>query len=88
MIDAKTFHTRQVRVNGLMMIGISFSVRVATEIISSDSFQSIAGQFSAIKLGIEMVGTSKQPASVNHPVLKNRACPVRDMGKRLTRRHK
>jgi hypothetical protein len=64
MGDAITFSTSQVGVIGLMMIGISFSGIVATEIISSDSFQSLAGQFSATKLGIEMVGTSKQPASM------------------------
>nr|WAH99816.1 MAG: hypothetical protein OI716_00210 [Candidatus Methanoperedens sp.] len=64
MGDAITFSTSQVGVIGLMMIGISFSGIVATEIISSDSFQSLAGQFSATKMGIEMVGTSKQPASM------------------------
>ncbi len=64
MGDAITFSTSQVGVIGLMMIGISFSGIVATEIISSDSFQSLAGQFSATKMGIEMVGTSKQPASL------------------------
>ncbi len=64
MGDAITFSTSQVGVIGLMMIGISFSGIVATEIISSDSFQSLAGQFSATRLGIEMVGTSKQPASM------------------------
>ena len=62
--DAITFSTSQVGVIGLMMIGISFSGIVATEIISSNSFQSLAGQFSATRLGIEMVGTSKQPASM------------------------
>jgi hypothetical protein len=64
MGDAITFSTSQVGVIGLMMIGISFSGIVATEIISSDSFQSLAGQFSAMRLGIEMVGTSKQPAGM------------------------
>jgi hypothetical protein len=64
MGDAITFSTSQVGVIGLMMIGISFSGIVATEIISSNSFQSLAGQFSATRLGIEMVGTSKQPASM------------------------
>ncbi|KPQ42311.1 MAG: hypothetical protein MPEBLZ_03135 [Candidatus Methanoperedens nitroreducens] len=64
MGDAITFSTSQVGVIGLMMIGISFSGIVATEIISSNSFQSLAGQFSATRLGIEMAGTSKQPASM------------------------
>ncbi len=64
MGDAITFSTSQVGVIGLMMIGISFSGIVATEIISSNSFQSLAGQFSAARLGIEMTGTSKQPASM------------------------
>jgi hypothetical protein len=64
MSDAITFGTSQIGVIGLMVITISFSGIIATAIISSDSHQSLAGQFSATRLAIEMVGTSKQPASM------------------------
>lgn len=64
MSDAITFGTSQIGVIGLMVITISVSGIIATAIISSDSQQSLAGQFSATRLAIEMVGTSKQPVSM------------------------
>jgi hypothetical protein len=64
MADAVSFATSQIGVIGLMVITISVSGIIATAIISSDSHQSLAGQFSATRLAIEMVGTSKQPVSM------------------------
>jgi len=64
MADAIPFATSQIGVIGLMVITISVSGIIATSIISSDSYQSLAGQFSATRLAVEMVGTSKQPVSM------------------------
>lgn len=64
MADAITFGTSQIGVIGLMVITISVSGIIATAILGSDSQQSLAGQFSATRLAIEMVGTSKQPVSM------------------------
>lgn len=66
MADAISFSTSQIGVIGLMMITLSVSGFIATSIINSDSQQSLAGEFSATRLAIEMVGTSKQPASMNY----------------------
>ncbi|MGB8217419.1 MAG: hypothetical protein WCE94_08965 [Candidatus Methanoperedens sp.] len=66
MADAVSFATSQIGVIGLMVITISVSGFIATSIISSDSQQSLAGEFSATRLAIEMVGTSKQPANMNY----------------------
>ena len=64
MADAVSFATSQIGVIGLMVITISVSGIIATSIISSDSYQSLAGQFSATRLAVEMVGTSKLPVSM------------------------
>ncbi len=66
MADAVSFSTSQIGVIGLMVITISVSGIIATSIISSDSQQSLAGEFSATRLAIEMVGTSKQPANMTY----------------------
>ncbi len=64
MGDAIGFSVEQIGVIGLMVIGISFSGFIATIILNSDSHQSVAGEFSAVRLAIDMVGTSKQPATM------------------------
>ncbi len=64
MGDAIEFSVEQIGVIGLMVIAISFSGMIATTILNSDSHQSVAGEFSAVRLAIEMVGTSKQPATM------------------------
>jgi hypothetical protein len=64
MGDAIGFSVEQIGVIGLMVIGISFSGLTATTILSSDSHQSVVGEFSAVRLAIDMVGTSKNPATM------------------------
>ncbi len=64
MGEAMGFGVEQIGVIGLMVIGISFSGIVAGVILNSDSYQSVAGEFSAVRLAVEMVGTSKQPAAM------------------------
>ncbi len=64
MGDAVGFGVEQIGVIGMMVLGICFSGLVSTAILNSDSYQSVAGEFSSVGYGINMVGTSKQPATM------------------------